>query len=58
MEDLLAVTAAVAAALWLARTLLRRMAAPPCGPADTPAGADGFVPLERLTPVTKKPGRP
>lgn len=58
MEDLLAVTVAIVAALWLTRTLVRRMAAPPCGPADTPAGTDGFVPLERLTAAMKKPGRP
>jgi len=58
MQDLLAVAAAIVSALWLARTLWRRLAAPPCGPADAAAGADGFVPLERLALPTKKPGRP
>jgi len=50
MQDILALTIAVAAAAWLARTLVRRLMLPSCAPPPGgPAGADGFVPLERLT---------
>ena len=50
MQDILAIAIAVAAAAWLARTLVRRLVVPSCGPPPGgPADADGFVPLERLT---------
>jgi len=49
MQDLIAITVAVAAATWLARTLVRRLFAPSCGPPQQPGGADGFVPLETLS---------
>jgi len=57
MQDVIAIAAAVAAAAWLVRTLWRQLAAPSCGKADTPAGADGFVPLDDLRDK-KKSGRP
>lgn len=59
MDDLLAVSVAIAAAIWLIRTCIRRTLVPPCGAGDAPAGTDGFVPLEGLRmPAMKKPGRP
>jgi hypothetical protein len=57
MQDLIAIAVAVAAGLWLVRTLWRQLAARSCGKADAPAGADGFVPLDDLR-STKKSGRP
>lgn len=48
MQDAIAIAVAVAAGLWLAWTFWRQLAAPACGKADAPAGADGFVPLDRL----------
>jgi hypothetical protein len=58
MQDAIAIAVAIAAGLWLARTLLRQLVAPSCGKVANPAGADGFVPLGDLTATTKKPGRP
>jgi hypothetical protein len=49
MQDAIAIAVAVAAGAWIVRTLWRQLAAPSCGKADTPAGADGFVPLEQLS---------
>jgi hypothetical protein len=57
MQDLVAIAVAVAAGLWVARTLLRQLIRPACGKAVTPPGADGFVPLGELTTSAKKPGR-
>ena len=57
MQDLIAITVAVAAGIWLVRTCWRQLAAPACGKADAPAGADGFVPLDRLA-GTARPVRP
>ena len=56
MQDFVAIAIAVAAGLWLVRSLWRQLAAPSCGKADTPPGADGFVPLDDL--ARKKSGRP
>ncbi len=56
MQDFVAIAIAVAAGLWLVRSLWRQLAAPSCGKADAPGGADGFVPLDDL--ACKKPGRP
>ncbi len=58
MQDAIAITIAVAAALWLTRTLWRQMIAPSCGKASNPAGSDGFVPLGDLSLSAKKSGRP
>ena len=58
MHDAVAIAVAVAAGFWLVRTLWRQLAAPSCGKADTPAGADGFVSLGDLSASAKKPGRP
>jgi hypothetical protein len=57
MQDAIAIAIAIAAGLWLVRTLWRQVAAPSCGKADTPSGSDGFVPLDDLTRA-KKSGRP
>jgi len=57
MQDAIAIAIAVAAGVWIIRTLWRQMAAPSCGKASTPPGSDGFVPLDSLT-GTKKSGRP
>lgn len=57
MQDALAIAIAVAAGVWLVRTLWRQVAAPSCGKADAPPGSDGFVPLDDLTRA-KKSGRP
>ena len=45
MQDAIAIIAAVAAGLWLVRTLWRRLGRPGCGAAP---GSDGFVPLDDL----------
>lgn len=51
MQDAIAIAVSLAAAIWLVRTLTRQFFAPPCrGPSDTPAGSDGFVPLDSLRP--------
>jgi len=57
MQDALAIAIAIAAGLWIVRTLWRQLSAPSCGKADTPPGTDGFVPLSALSASTKKPGR-
>ena len=57
MQDAVAIAVAIAAGIWLARTLLRQLFAPSCGKVANPAGADGIVPLGDLTATTKKPGR-
>jgi len=57
MQDAIAIAIAIAAGLWLVRSLWRQVAGPSCGKADTPAGSDGFVPLDDLTRA-KKSGRP
>jgi hypothetical protein len=49
MQDAIAIAVAIAAGVWLVRTLWRQLAAPSCGKADSPPGSDGFVPLDRLT---------
>jgi hypothetical protein len=56
MQDILALAVAAVATVWLVRTILRRLLAPPCQP-PSPGGGDGFVPLDELT-IIKKPGRP
>ena len=43
MQDAIAIAIAVAAGLWLVRTLWRQMVAPSCGKVANPTGADGFV---------------
>jgi len=49
MQDALAIAIAVAAALWLGRTLWRQLTRPTCGPPPAgPPGSDGFVPLDAL----------
>lgn len=59
MQDVIAIAVAVAAGLWLVRTLWRQLAAPACGKADAPAGADGFVSLDRLADTARvRPGPP
>ena len=56
LQDVAAITLAVAAALWLLRGWWRGIAAPPCGPPPgAPPGADGFVPFDRIAPP---PGPP
>jgi hypothetical protein len=51
MQDAIAIAVAVAAAAWLAWSLVRRCFAPPCRPPQAaPGNADGFVPLDRLIP--------
>jgi hypothetical protein len=57
MQDLIAIAVAVAAGLWLVRTLWRHIVRPACGTTDAPPGADGFVPLDDLTGA-RKSGRP
>ena len=49
MQDAIAIAIAIAAGLWLVRTLWRQMARPSCGNPDAPRGSDGFVPLDHLT---------
>jgi len=59
MQDLVAITVAVAAGLWLVRTLWRQLRRPSCGKADAPDGNDGFVPREAITlRPPKQSGRP
>ena len=57
MQDAIAIAVAVAAGLWLVRTLWRQMAAPSCGKVANPTGADGFVSLGDLSATAKNPGR-
>ena len=58
MQDIVAIAIAIAAGLWLARTLSRQLAAPSCGKAETPPGTDGFVPLDALSRPGNDSGRP
>ena len=58
MQDAIAIAVAIAAGLWLVRTLWRQMAAPSCDKVANPTGADGFVSLGDLAATIKKPGRP
>lgn len=59
MQDALAIAVALAAALWLGRTLWRQLMRPACGPPPAgPAGSDGFVPLEDLRHARKRPKPP
>ncbi len=58
MQDAIAIAIAAIAAAWLARSLLKRIDAPPCRPPSAgPPDADGFVPLDSLT-HPKQAGRP
>ena len=57
MQDAIAIAVAIAAGLWLVRTLLTQVTNPSCGKAANPAGADGFVPLGVLSTCIKNPGR-
>jgi hypothetical protein len=57
MQDALAIAIAVAAALWLGRTLWRQLTRPTCGPPPAgPPGSDGFVPLDTLGDSAKTRG--
>jgi len=60
MQDALAIAVALAAAVWLGRTLWRQLIRPACGPPPAgPPGSDGFVPLDTLNRAArKKSGRP
>ncbi len=55
MQDLIAIAVAVAAGMWLVRTLWRQLVRPSCGKAETPPGTDGFVPLDDLTRTPPQP---
>lgn len=49
MQEILVMLIVATASLWLSRNLWKRVTAPPCQPpSETPAGSDGFVPLEDL----------
>ena len=49
MQEILVILIVATASLWLSRNLWKRVTAPPCQPpSETPAGTDGFVPLEDL----------
>ena len=55
LQDIVAIAVAAAAAAWLARGFLRRLGRGGCGSSAPPApkGADGFVPIDRLTSPEK-----
>lgn len=56
MQDVIAIAVSLAAAVWLARSLWRRFFAAPCQPPSAgPAGSDGFIPIETLTPPRRRP---
>ena len=56
MQDALAIAVALAAALWLGRTLWRQLSRPACGPPPAgPSGSDGFEPLDDLRRPGKRP---
>jgi hypothetical protein len=58
MQDAVAIAVALVAAAWLGWSLVARCLTPSCGPpTNTPAGSDGFVPLDALRGPEKKPGR-
>jgi hypothetical protein len=52
VQNLITLTVAAVAGLWLARSLWKRLWAPPCAGIshDAPAGTDGFISLDSLTP--------
>jgi hypothetical protein len=52
VQNLIALTVAAVAGLWLIRSLWKRLWAAPCAGIshDTPAGTDGFVSLDALIP--------
>jgi hypothetical protein len=55
MQDAIAIAVSLLAAAWLARSLLRRLFAPPCRPPNAaPPGTDGFVALDQLTPPERQ----
>ncbi|RLT05951.1 MAG: hypothetical protein DWI23_02365 [Planctomycetota bacterium] len=60
MQNAIAITIAIAAAMWLARSLSKRLFAPPCQQPSSggPEGTDGFIPLHQLrgcAPTASKP---
>jgi len=56
MQDAIVITVALAAALWLGRSLWRQLERPTCGPPPAdPPGSDGFVPLDALKGSRDKP---
>lgn len=50
LQNVIALSVVAAAAVWLSRSLWKRLWAPPCGgvDGDLPAGSDGFVSLDKL----------
>lgn len=50
LQNVIALSVVAAAAVWLSRSLWKRLWAPPCAGihSDAPAGSDGFVSLEQL----------
>ncbi len=50
MQNAIAIAIAIAAAMWLARSLSKRLFAPPCQQPSSggPEGTDGFIPLHQL----------
>jgi hypothetical protein len=54
-QDGIVIGVAVAAAVWMVRSLIGSLLAPSCAPPPgIPDGHDGFVPLDRIAPP---PGR-
>ena len=55
IQDVVAIAVAAAAVAWLARGFRRSLARPGCGRNASPptGGADGFVPIDRLSPPEK-----
>ena len=55
LQDVVAVAVAAAAAAWLAWGFRRSLARPGCGrnASPPPGGADGFVPIDRLSTPEK-----
>ena len=55
LQDAIVILVAVAAAVWMVRSLVGRLLAPSCGPPPgIPPGHDGFIPLDGIAPP---PGR-
>jgi hypothetical protein len=55
LQDGIVIAVAVAAAVWMVRSLVGRLLSPSCAPPPgIPPGQDGFVPLEGIAPP---PGR-
>jgi len=50
VQNMIALAVAAAAGIWLARSLWKRLWAPPCAGVsqDAPAGTDGFVSLDAV----------